>query len=430
MAQSFNPLEKFAARFLSRFPAIKRIIKLAYTYLMYAIKKKKYTHKVEFPLFEISDGENETFFGYYDKAPDNGEGLILVMSTKASTSNIPRSIDNIQLDVFSLNDQKFILDEKIVIKAFNWQQGCRAHWKNKDEFVFNNYDEVLDSYLTYVYSISKREIVSSFPVAVQDSYDDKFFLSLCYKSLAKLRPDYGYFKHVVQPSSDYCSVGIWKAEYSQNKTEMLVSLHDVLSFEFDKTINDFEHKINHIMISPDGDYFIFMHRYYSSNGRRYDRLILSDSDGNLLRVLADHEMVSHCYWYDNNTILGYLRDASSIDAYWLIDINSGEYNNFSDKVFIKRGDGHPSVSGDFVVTDTYPDKSRFQALYLTRKNSDKEINLGEFFHGFNFSGETRCDLHPRFSSCGDYVYFDSVFSGKRKLYFLDISDAKLSLQYE
>lgn len=427
MAQTFNPLEKLAARFLSRSPAVKKVIKLAYTYLMYSIKKKKYSYKVECPLFEISDSKNETFFGYYDKAPDNGDGLVLVMITKASTSNLPNCVDNVELDVFSLEQQRFILDRKIVIKAFNWQQGCRAHWKNKDEFVFNNYDETLDSYLTYVYSISKGKIVNSFPVAVQDSYGDKFFLSLCYKSLAKLRPDYGYFKHFQKPSSDYNSVGIWKVDYNQDNTEMLVSLCDVFKFDFNENIDDFDHKINHIMISPDGNYFIFMHRYYSHNGRRYDRLILSDSNGNLLRVLADYEMVSHCYWYDNNTVLGYLRDANGIDAYWLIDIKTGEYNLYSNKVFVGRGDGHPSVSGEFIVTDTYPDKSRLQSLYLTRKNSSEEIHIGEFFHGFNFSGETRCDLHPRFSSCGDYVYFDSVFSGKRQLYYLDISDIKLNL---
>jgi Tol biopolymer transport system component len=46
--------------------------------------------------------------------------------------------------------------------------------------------------------------------------------------------------------------------------------------------------------------------------------------------------------------------------------------------------------------------------------------IGEFFHGFNFVGETRCDLHPRLSSDGKTVFFDSVFEGRRRLYCMEL----------
>ena len=36
------------------------------------------------------------------------------------------------------------------------------------------------------------------------------------------------------------------------------------------------HTINHIMINSSGDKSIFIHRWYSSSGRRYDRLITFD----------------------------------------------------------------------------------------------------------------------------------------------------------
>ena len=34
--------------------------------------------------------------------------------------------------------------------------------------------------------------------------------------------------------------------------------------------------------------------------------------------------------------------------------------------------------------------------------------------------ETRCDLHPRMSHCNRFVFFDSVFSGKRQLYRMEL----------
>jgi len=54
---------------------------------------------------------------------------------------------------------------------------------------------------------------------------------------------------------------------------------------------------------------------------------------------------------------------------------------------------------------------------LKSKNLKK---LGEFFQSFSFYGETRCDLHPRFSFDGRKVFFDSVHEGKRYLYMMEL----------
>ena len=132
-------------------------------------------------------------------------------------------------------------------------------------------------------------------------------------------------------------------------------------------------------------------------------------------------MVSHCFWADDSTVLGYMRGPNNKDAYWLIDIESGSFEHFANGALDKYGDGHSHVVGDWFITDTYPDKARMQYLKLCNWKTGEIKNLGEFFHGFNYSGETRCDLHPRMSSDGQYVLFDSVFSGKRQLYRMDLN---------
>jgi Tol biopolymer transport system component len=77
------------------------------------------------------------------------------------------------------------------------------------------------------------------------------------------------------------------------------------------------------------------------------------------------------------------------------------------------------VHGDWFVTDTYPDKARMQHLIMANWKTGEARKLGEFFHGFEYDGQTRCDLHPRFSPDGKSIFFDSVFDGRRRLYRLD-----------
>ena len=70
-----------------------------------------------------------------------------------------------------------------------------------------------------------------------------------------------------------------------------------------------------------------------------------------------------------------------------------------------------------MISDTVYQKLGFA------KNRLKELEkLGEFMESFDFYAETRCDLHPRFSFDGNQVFFDSVHSGKRQLYMMEITE--------
>lgn|SRR5690554_6940337 len=163
-----------------------------------------------------------------------------------------------------------------------------------------------------------------------------------------------------------------------------------------------------------------MHRFLKGQ-RRFDRLLLLDTASKRLSLLSDYGMVSHFFWADNDTILGYMRGPENVDAYWLINLKTLEFNRLPNHALSELGDGHPHVFGDWFVTDTYPDKSRMQQLMLCNWRTGEVKKLGEFFHGFEFEGESRCDLHPRFSMDGKKVFFDSVFTGKRQLYSMDVN---------
>lgn len=414
---SFNPIERAIARLLSKAPFLKKVAKTFYSRLVYIRHSKNYRYQTAFELKSFQF-ESESFFGYYDKSPNNNDGLVLAHLSKSATSGLPSVEHSVEVALFSPG-----LVEKIWsadTSTYNWQQGARLHWLDDEMFIYNDFDSVNQRYVSKVVSSKTSQQVKSFALPVQDSFGTDYFLSLNYRRLMSLRPDYGYRNLPLMIEAELRSLdkdGIWRTDYKTGESVLLISLAQMCEVAPRPEFADALHKVNHVMIAPDGSHFIFLHRYLIGQ-RRFDRLMLADSNTGELRILSDYGMVSHCFWADNKTILGYMRGPDNKDAYWLLDLDSASFTHFS--ALDGLGDGHPHVHGDWFVADTYPDKSRIQHLNLVNWKTGEVKKLGEFFQGFEYSGETRCDLHPRFSSCGKKVYFDSVFSGKRSLYEMEI----------
>ncbi|OKZ10657.1 MAG: hypothetical protein BHV75_09445 [Bacteroides oleiciplenus] len=322
--------------------------------------------------------------------------------------------------LFDIEHSRVLLD--IETRTYNWQQGCRTHWLNDEFFILNDFDDIAQRYIARVYSAIQLKEIKRFNYPVQDSFGLDYFLSINYRRINTLRPDYGYRNlskmndiELRQLNND----GIWKIDYSEGTSLLLYSLEQIANFETENVDLNAFHKVNHLMINKTGDKFIFIHRYLKKNVR-FDRLLLADVRGNLLKVLADNEMVSHCCWLNENTIFAYLRGIDNIDSYYSIDIQTGKMTLFDNSLFRKYGDGHPSSNGRFILSDSYPDKALHQHLLLYDMKSGEAKELGSFFHGLSYNEETRCDLHPRLSPDAKRVFFDSVCNGKRQLYYIDL----------
>lgn len=416
---SYSGLERGIARLLGRFPLVKRFAKFSYSRLVYLkARKPGKVYSVADPV-PYTESQLGSFFGYYDKSPENEKGQVLAQISSRPSKELPSAQEAVELVVFDTNRDPLL---RLPVNAYNWQQGCRAHWLTDDLFIFNDFDSASNCYVSRVFSIADQDQKKLFEKPVQDSFGTEYFISLNYRRLMALRPDYGYrnLPSLDQESlSDLENDGLWRVDYGTGASRLLISLADACSIKPVADFGNAVHKFNHVMISPDGQQIIFMHRYFLGQ-RRFDRLLLADAHTGEMKLLSDFGMVSHCFWADQNTVLGYMRGPGDKDGYWLLDVRTGQFKPLLQEELGRFGDGHPHVCGDWFVTDTYPDKARMQHLLLCNWKTGSVKELGEFFHGFDYVGETRCDLHPRFSPDGTGVFFDSVFTGQRQLYRIEL----------
>ena len=413
----YNKFERTIAYFLSKFPGLKLAVKKSYQKLNYLKYKKDYKVQTKYPITKISLENKESFFGYYDKSPINETNeYIIFHSSNIDTKTLPNPNVAVDIVLYDIKNNKY----KIIDKSFsyNWQQGSKLMWVDKYKFIYNVFEN--EAYKSKIYDIKTNSFkIIDFPI--YDTYKDKFAISLNFERLDVVRSDYAYKnKNIKIDWSDNSNDGLYFVDLEKNEKKLILSLEEVINFN-PKTKIAKKHKFNHIMISPDGEKIMFMHRWFLENGRKFDTLLVSNIDGSNLEIVFDKEMVSHCYWKDNENIIGFIREFEG-DKYYIKNIHSTKLDVIGRGIIDKFGDGHPSIYKDKMIFDTYPNKARMLELYLFNFENQHLEKLGEFFQSFDFYGETRCDLHPRFSFDGKKVFLDSVHEGKRYLYMMELEN--------
>ncbi|WP_057935984.1 TolB-like translocation protein [Algoriphagus resistens] len=425
MSTQFSAWERLLARSLSAFPQAKNKIKKVYQRINYTIHKKGYRYRSDYQVNELAENQGETFFGYYDKSPESKDGnFILYHYSEYSTKKIPSSSHPIEVRLWDITKGACVYKRKV--KSYNWQQGARLQWLSATKFIFNDFSAEAGYHAIVVdYSLGDFS-ETTIELPVYDCYNDDYALSLDFPKLHELRPDYGYRNHGGQSGDAHLmkKEGIYRVDFGTKTYQTILNLSDLSKDEFNsssfelKSVSLGAQKINHIMISPDGARFVFLHRLYI-NGRRFDRLFVADQYGDNVKLVADDQMVSHYSWIDSEQLVVYMRVLGEGDRYYIVHVVTGEVFPLGETVQ-RYGDGHPSTLGEMMITDTYPNKGRMKELLLYNLNQDMLVSLGEFFESLEFYGETRCDLHPRFSRDGKKIYFDSVHSGSRKLHWINL----------
>lgn len=410
---------------LNKYPEIKKFIKRVYQRVMYALSSKI---KSEGNIKRISanDSASEYFFGYYDKSPwDATEQYMLCMRAKDTCSE-PDPKNEAEILLIDTQDKNAF---RVLAKTHTWnvQQGCMAQWLGPDYSSKILYNDLRGgNYCSIVLDvISRKERVLPMPVYTV-SADGKTALTLDFSRLHNLRPGYGYAalpektKGIALPN-ETC---IWKMDIESGEVVELLKYTDFANFQprYEMQEEGSVHKVNHLMLSPNGKRFMVLYRWFIGQ-RKYTRLITCNIDGTDMYLLSDDDMVSHCYWKDDEYIIAFENKHDGGTGYYLMKDKTQEYQRLWPQL---SNDGHPSycpTDKSLVVFDTYPNRSRIQEVKLCRdtdiKGKDLKV-IARVFSPFKYDNDTRCDLHPRWSRDGKKVCFDSVFEGHRGLYVVNV----------
>ncbi len=411
----FSKREKAIATLLSNFPLLKQKIKYLYKTVNGFIFRKPYSFKTDLKLEKIEFQDFETFFGYYDKSPENFSGdKLIFQATSHSTQKKPTPKKPL---LVVLKDLETLETTTFETTAYNWQQGAKIQWIDDKNFIFNDFDTQNNRFISKIVNSNTKKIEKIINFPIYDLFKDTA-LSLNFSKLSLFSPDYGYKNKKYVEKND--ETAIFSVDLKTNQQTPIISFDKIKNTENKPEFTEAKHTVNHIMISPKGDKFIFIHRYYLSKIRK-DRLMIADIKGENLQCLNDSGMISHCNWIDNKTIFGYMKFEEK-NGFFEIDLTTNKITRILKDKIDKFGDGHPSIFKDKIIFDSYPDRSNMQHLFCLNKKTKKFVHLGEFFHSTKFFAENRCDLHPRIANFGKKVYFDSVFSGKRQLYTIFLEE--------
>ena len=416
----YNRLEQAVGAFLDRFPRTKGTVETAYqrtSYRLFADSGFEYElhDDAELRTAEVWCGGAEQtggrFVGFYDVCPWNRSMTrYFVHETDDSDDS-----DGNPTSIVVLEDGTATTVGST--EAWNYQQGSRTQWHptRAGTLVFN--DVEAGDAVTRVVDVDGETVRTvSRPVQAVNPTGGEF-LSVNYRRLDRNSPGYGYGtddgSSLPPPDSD----GIFRVGFD-GESELIVPLSD-LREAAGGDVSHTAHYIHHVLYAPDGERFVFLHRWMDGEKRR-TRLFVADRDGNR-RLLLENRNVSHFSWLDDERIFMWGGSEAFGNGYHVVDVESGELTYVG--ALDGYSDGHPSVSpdGEWVVTDSYPNRLRKRSLTLYHLDSERVVRLGEFLAPFGFDGPRRCDHHPRWSPDGKFVSIDSVHEGVRRSYVVDVS---------
>jgi len=374
----------------------------------------------------LTTGPRFHWFGYYDKLEFDPSGRYVLANQCDFEHRSPRPADTIKVGMVDLSDSNRWI-ELGESRAWNWQQGCMLQWLpgSQTEVLWN--DCAGERFVCHILDVKSRKR-RTLPCPVYTvSPDGRWGLAPDFRRLNDVRPGYGY-AGIPDPNKDAATpddCGIWKIDMQTGQQRLLLSFAQAAKIPhaagFSKGA---KHWFNHLLYSPDGTRFIFLHRWRGEKeGSSFaTRMFTANGEGEDLYVLDPHGKTSHFIWRDPAHVAAWAWHPSQGEKFYL-------YEDKTDKVEV-IGAGVMTVNGhlsylpgnEWILNDTYPDKNRLQHPFLYHVAAGKRHPLGHFHSPVQYAGEWRCDTHPRFSPDGKKVVIDSPHAGNgRQLYLINVS---------
>jgi hypothetical protein len=393
----------------------------------------------------ITRGPKFHWFGYYDKLQFDPTGRYVLCNQVDFEHRSPTEKDVIKIGMIDLQDgDRWIeLGES---RAWNWQQGCMLQWVpgKKSEIIWN--DRTGDGkdrrFVSHILDVKTRKR-RTLPAPIYAlSPNGRLAVAPDFRRLNDCRPGYGY-AGVPDPNAGDRTpkdAGIWRMDLRSGKTELIKSFAEIAALPYQEKSRPFhndpaiaKHWFNHLLFSPDGSRFLWLHRWRIfenlnqravSGGGFSTRMFTANLNGGDMHLVDPYGGTSHFIWRDPTHICAWAWHPSHGEKFYLYTDRSDQVEVVAPDVMTVNGHNTYLPGGQWILNDTYPDKERLQHPYLYHLPTARRVPLGHFHSPPEYVGEWRCDTHPRSSRDGKQVVIDSAhgtgeFQG-RQMYLIDL----------
>lgn len=376
---------------------------------------------------QITQGPKYHWFAYYDKLQFSPDNRYVLGNEVDFEHRSPTQDDVIKVGMVDLQegDKWTELGES---HAWNWQQGCMLQWVPGTESTVMWNDRQDGKFVCHVMDVKTRE-KRTLPHPVYNlSPDGKWGISPDFRRLNDTRPGYGY-AGVPDPNQDVLvpeDAGIWKINMETGEQKLIITLAQAAAIPYEGGFSpNAKHWFNHLLFSPDGSRFIFLHRWKGDGDKTFNtRLFTANADGSGLYVLDPYGRTSHFVWRDPQHVFAWAFHPSHGDKFYLYKDQTNEVSVVGPEKMPRNGHNTyvPQTNNEWVLNDCYPDKQRMQTPYLYHIPTDRRVDLGHFYSPAFYTGEWRCDTHPRSSRDGKLVCIDSPHNKGRQMYLIEVAD--------
>ena len=392
----------------------------------------------EFPTVRtITHGPKFHWFGYYDKREFDPTNRFVLSNEVDFEHRTPEAKDQIRVGMIDTAKS----DEWIELgtsRSWGWQQGCMLQWRpgSDTEVVWN--DQEGDRHVCRILDIKTRTLRTLPRPIYALSQDGEWAISADFARIQRMRPGYGYVGLPDPCASERApeESGVWKMNLRTGESELIFSLADAARIEHQgQSLLDKWNYFNHLLINQDSSRFIVLHRWRESSGSGPDaepvgsfttRMFTVAMDGSDRYILDPSGATSHFIWRDPRHVCAWTKPQGKPEGFYLFRDQSDEHEVVGAGVMTQNGHNTylPNTDNEWILNDTYPDRStREQRPYLFHVPSGRKVELGRFYSPPEYTGEWRCDTHPRSSNDGMTVAIDSPHSGEgRQIHLIDLRE--------
>lgn len=436
----------------------------------------KYVTKV----FETPSEEYSEWFGYYNYDTLSSDQSKMLCNRISKDGSAPKHGDQIEVGYYDI--PQGVWHHIGYSDSWNWQQGAMLQWipgKNNENKVIYNCSH--DGHLISLYcDISSGEShIINWPIYALTP-DGKKSISLDLERSFWCRAyHYQSIENELKSGRVYFDDGIFEIDLINNTRRRIISIQDIIACDYRPYFDNRKHWIEHIMISPSGTRFCFLHRFSSTdNVMDYEtRLMIADIDGSNLQCIPGWNEVkwSHFGWCGDDSFAiytyypGRFKECQSIKkvfhdkpfsiemmvkSIWFRCVDhlprylskrlGGSYSCYQFYSILETGqfqlqsaldtretriDGHPSFTVDktFMLTDTYGDKSSWQHLFVYNLKTHRALNLAHFYAYYN-KKPSSCDLHPKLCKDNQFIVVDTAYNARHHMILLRIDWKSIIIQ--